>query len=50
MQDLFTNIGNGFQLTPLFKNNNNIEEQSVVPCSDASPQIVEMIQKIQMKL
>lgn len=45
MQDLFTNIGNGFQLTPLFKNNNNIEEQSVVPCSDASPQIVEMIQK-----
>lgn len=45
MQDLFTNIGNGFQITPLFKNNNNIEEQSVVPCSDASPQIVEMIQK-----
>ncbi|EOD7273903.1 conjugal transfer protein TraG N-terminal domain-containing protein [Campylobacter jejuni] len=45
MQDLFTNIGNGSQLTPLFENNNNIEEQSVVPCSDASPQIVEMIQK-----
>ncbi|RTJ34738.1 conjugal transfer protein TraG N-terminal domain-containing protein [Campylobacter jejuni] len=44
MQDLFTNIGNGSQLTPLFKNNNNIEEQSVVPCSDAGPQIVEMIQ------
>ncbi|ENV8235760.1 conjugal transfer protein TraG N-terminal domain-containing protein [Campylobacter jejuni] len=43
MQDLFTNIGNGSQLTPLFKNNNNIEEQSVVPCSDAGPQIVEMI-------
>lgn len=43
MQDLFTNIGNGSQLTPLFKNNNNIEEQSVVPCSDACPQIVEMI-------
>lgn len=50
MQDLFTNIGNGSQLTPLFKNNNNIEEQSVVPCSDAGPQIVEMIKKIQMKL
>ncbi|EOH9871380.1 conjugal transfer protein TraG N-terminal domain-containing protein [Campylobacter jejuni] len=45
MQDLFTNIGNGSQLTPLFKNNNNIEEQSVVPCSDAGPQIVEMIKK-----
>ncbi|RTJ84309.1 conjugal transfer protein TraG N-terminal domain-containing protein [Campylobacter jejuni] len=45
MQDLFTNIGNGSQLTPLFKNNNNVEEQSVVPCSDAGPQIVEMIQK-----
>ncbi|HEF1809579.1 TPA: conjugal transfer protein TraG N-terminal domain-containing protein, partial [Campylobacter jejuni] len=30
--------------TPLFKNNNNVEEQSVVPCSDAGPQIVEMIQ------
>ncbi|WP_260511692.1 conjugal transfer protein TraG N-terminal domain-containing protein [Campylobacter jejuni] len=45
MQDLFTNIGNGSQLTPLFTNNNNIEEQSVVPCSDAGPQIVEMIQK-----
>ncbi len=44
MQDLFTNIGIGSQLTPLFKNNNNIEEQSVVPCSDAGPQIVEMIQ------
>ncbi|EOI2962870.1 conjugal transfer protein TraG N-terminal domain-containing protein [Campylobacter jejuni] len=44
MQDLFTNIGNGSQLTPLFKNNNNVEEQSVVPCSDAGPQIVEMIQ------
>lgn len=43
MQDLFTNIGNGSQLTPLFKNNNNIEKQSVVPCSDAGPQIVEMI-------
>ncbi|EFP6615245.1 conjugal transfer protein TraG [Campylobacter jejuni] len=43
MQDLFTNIGNGSQLTPLFKNNNNVEEQSVVPCSDAGPQIVEMI-------
>lgn len=43
IQDLFTNIGNGSQLTPLFKNNNNIEEQSVVPCSDAGPQIVEMI-------
>ncbi|EOH7651666.1 conjugal transfer protein TraG N-terminal domain-containing protein [Campylobacter jejuni] len=45
IQDLFTNIGNGSQLTPLFKNNNNIEEQSVVPCSDAGPQIVEMIKK-----
>ncbi|EOB4860216.1 conjugal transfer protein TraG N-terminal domain-containing protein [Campylobacter jejuni] len=45
MQDLFTNIGNGSQLTPLFTNNNNVEEQSVVPCSDAGPQIVEMIQK-----
>lgn len=45
MQDLFTNIGNGSQLTPLFKNNNNVEEQSVVPCSDAGPQIVEMIKK-----
>lgn len=44
MQDLFTNIGNGSQLTPLFKNNNNVEEQSVMPCSDAGPQIVEMIQ------
>ncbi|EDP5588280.1 conjugal transfer protein TraG [Campylobacter jejuni] len=44
MQDLFTNIGNGSQLTPLFTNNNNIEEQSVVPCSDAGPQIVEMIE------
>ncbi len=44
MQDLFTNIGNGSQLTPLFKNNNNVEKQSVVPCSDAGPQIVEMIQ------
>lgn len=44
MQDLFTNIGNGSQLTPLFKNNNNVEEQSVAPCSDAGPQIVEMIQ------
>ncbi|HEC1701438.1 TPA: conjugal transfer protein TraG N-terminal domain-containing protein [Campylobacter jejuni] len=44
MQDLFTNIGNGSQLTPLFKNNNNVEEQNVVPCSDAGPQIVEMIQ------
>ncbi|EOW6238062.1 conjugal transfer protein TraG N-terminal domain-containing protein [Campylobacter jejuni] len=44
IQDLFTNIGNGSQLTPLFKNNNNVEEQSVVPCSDAGPQIVEMIQ------
>ncbi|OEW44057.1 conjugal transfer protein TraG, partial [Campylobacter sp. BCW_6465] len=44
MQDLFTNIGNGSQLTPLFTNNNNVEEQSVVPCSDAGPQIVEMIQ------
>ncbi|EAH6077992.1 conjugal transfer protein TraG, partial [Campylobacter jejuni] len=44
-QDLFTNIGNGSQLTPLFKNNNNVEEQSVVPCSDAGPQIVEMIKK-----
>ncbi|EPD9833030.1 conjugal transfer protein TraG N-terminal domain-containing protein [Campylobacter coli] len=43
MQDLFTNIGNGSQLTPLFENNNNIEKQSVVPCSDAGPQIVEMI-------
>lgn len=43
IQDLFTNIGNGSQLTPLFKNNNNVEEQSVVPCSDAGPQIVEMI-------
>lgn len=43
MQDLFTNIGNGSQLTPLFTNNNNVEEQSVVPCSDAGPQIVEMI-------
>lgn len=42
MQDLFTNIGNGSQLTPLFTNNNNIEEQSVVPCSDAGPQIVDM--------
>ncbi|EAK6601971.1 conjugal transfer protein TraG, partial [Campylobacter jejuni] len=42
-QDLFTNIGNGSQLTPLFENNNNIEKQSVVPCSDAGPQIVEMI-------
>ncbi|EJA9390451.1 conjugal transfer protein TraG N-terminal domain-containing protein, partial [Campylobacter jejuni] len=40
---LFTNIGNGSQLTPLFENNNNIEKQSVVPCSDAGPQIVEMI-------
>lgn len=29
----------------MFKNNNNIEEQSVVPCSDAGPQIVEMIKK-----
>lgn len=28
----------------MFKNNNNVEEQSVVPCSDAGPQIVEMIQ------
>ncbi|QUJ27874.1 conjugal transfer protein TraG N-terminal domain-containing protein [Campylobacter jejuni] len=45
IQDLFTNIGNGSQLTPLFENNNNIEKQSVVPCSDAGPQIVEMIQK-----
>ncbi|EPP7590108.1 conjugal transfer protein TraG N-terminal domain-containing protein, partial [Campylobacter jejuni] len=27
------------------KNNNNVEEQSVVPCSDAGPQIVEMIKK-----
>ncbi len=45
MQDLFTNIGNGSQLTPLFENNNNIEKQSVVPCSDAGPQIVEMIKK-----
>ncbi|EOI4694297.1 conjugal transfer protein TraG N-terminal domain-containing protein [Campylobacter jejuni] len=45
MQDLFTNIGNGSQLTPLFENNNNIEEQSIVPCSDAGPQIVEMIKK-----
>lgn len=45
MQDLFTNIGNGSQLTPLFENNNNVEEQSVVPCSDAGPQIVEMIKK-----
>lgn len=45
IQDLFTNIGNGSQLTPLFKNNNNIEEQSVVPCSDTGPQIVEMIKK-----
>nr|WP_265183261.1 conjugal transfer protein TraG N-terminal domain-containing protein [Campylobacter coli] len=45
MQDLFTNIGNGSQLTPLFTNNNNVEEQSVVPCSDAGPQIVEMIKK-----
>ncbi|EAK6774080.1 conjugal transfer protein TraG [Campylobacter jejuni] len=45
IQDLFTNIGNGSQLTPLFKNNNNIEKQSVVPCSDAGPQIVEMIKK-----
>ncbi|OEX17677.1 conjugal transfer protein TraG N-terminal domain-containing protein [Campylobacter jejuni] len=45
IQDLFTNIGNGSQLTPLFKNNNNVEEQSVVPCSDAGPQIVEMIKK-----
>ncbi|ELN8256581.1 conjugal transfer protein TraG N-terminal domain-containing protein, partial [Campylobacter jejuni] len=35
--------GNGSQLTPLFENNNNIEKQSVVPCSDAGPQIVEMI-------
>ncbi len=43
IQDLFTNIGNGSQLTPLFENNNNIEKQSVVPCSDAGPQIVEMI-------
>ncbi|EPU0133938.1 conjugal transfer protein TraG N-terminal domain-containing protein, partial [Campylobacter jejuni] len=40
-----TNIGNGSQLTPLFENNNNVEEQSVVPCSDAGPQIVEMIKK-----
>ncbi|ENH5929436.1 conjugal transfer protein TraG N-terminal domain-containing protein [Campylobacter jejuni] len=45
IQDLFTNIGNGSQLTPLFENNNNIEKQSVVPCSDAGPQIVEMIKK-----
>ncbi|EAL9019960.1 conjugal transfer protein TraG, partial [Campylobacter jejuni] len=43
IQDLFTNIGNGSQLTPLFENNNNIEKQSVVPCSDAGSQIVEMI-------
>ncbi len=43
IQDLFTNIGNGSQLTPLFENNNNIEKQSVVSCSDAGPQIVEMI-------
>ncbi|EAH6839899.1 conjugal transfer protein TraG [Campylobacter jejuni] len=43
IQELFTNIGNGSQLTPLFENNNNIEKQSVVPCSDAGPQIVEMI-------
>ncbi|EAL1837871.1 conjugal transfer protein TraG [Campylobacter coli] len=43
IQDLFTNIGNGSQLTPLFENNNNIEKQSVMPCSDAGPQIVEMI-------
>ncbi|EAJ4888246.1 conjugal transfer protein TraG [Campylobacter jejuni] len=43
IQDLFTNIGNGSQLTPLFENNNNIEKQSIVPCSDAGPQIVEMI-------
>ncbi|MGI7919317.1 conjugal transfer protein TraG N-terminal domain-containing protein, partial [Campylobacter jejuni] len=27
------------------ENNNNVEEQSVVPCSDAGPQIVEMIKK-----
>lgn len=27
----------------MFENNNNIEKQSVVPCSDAGPQIVEMI-------
>ncbi len=46
IQDLFTNIGNGSQLTPLFENNNNIEKQSVVPCSDAGPQIVEMIKKV----
>ncbi|EOL9455962.1 conjugal transfer protein TraG N-terminal domain-containing protein [Campylobacter coli] len=45
IQELFTNIGNGSQLTPLFENNNNIEKQSVVPCSDAGPQIVEMIKK-----
>ncbi|EGK7562059.1 conjugal transfer protein TraG [Campylobacter coli] len=45
MQDLFTNIGNGSQLTPLFENNNNIEEQTIVPCSDAGPKIVEMIQE-----
>ncbi len=44
MQDLFTNIGNGSQLTPLFESNNNIEEQTIVPCSDAGPKIVEMIQ------
>ncbi|HEB7569741.1 TPA: conjugal transfer protein TraG N-terminal domain-containing protein [Campylobacter coli] len=45
MQDLFTNIGNGSQLTPLFENNNNIEEQTIIPCSDAGPKIVEMIQE-----
>lgn len=45
MQDLFTNIGNGSQLTPLFESNNNIEEQTIVPCSDAGPKIVEMIQE-----
>ncbi|SQE24170.1 TraG-like protein [Campylobacter jejuni subsp. doylei] len=45
MRDLFTNIGNGSQLTPLFTSDNNIEDKSIVPCSDAGPQIVEMIEK-----
>lgn len=44
MRDLFTNIGNGSQLTPLFTSDNNIEDKSIVPCSEAGPQIVEMIE------
>ena len=44
MRDLFTNIGNGSQFTPLFTSDNNIENKSIVPCSEAGPQIVEMIE------